>query len=87
VIFISIGINKLKIKKMENEQNLINITFTDVMQVIASEDTCPNDKLVYIYLLNVIMDLHDKVDKLEAKLSTEDNISDDVKWYEDNVKE
>ena len=72
---------------MENEQNLINITFTDVMQVIASEDTCPNDKLVYIYLLNVIMDLHDKVDKLEAKLSTEDNISDDVKWYEDNVKE
>lgn len=72
---------------MENEKNLINITFTDVMQVIASEDTCPNDKLVYIYLLNVIMDLHDKVDKLEAKLSTEDNISDDVKWYEDNVKE
>jgi len=51
---------------MENEQNLINITFTDVMQVIASEDTCPNDKLVYIYLLNVIMDLHEKVDKLEA---------------------
>lgn len=51
---------------MENEKNLINITFTDVMQVIASEDTNPNDKLVYIYLLNVIMDLHDKVDKLEA---------------------
>lgn len=52
---------------MENEEkNLINITFTDVMQVIASEDTCPNDKLVYIYLLNVIMDLNEKVDKLEA---------------------
>jgi hypothetical protein len=51
---------------MENEKNLINITFTDVMQVIASEDTCPNDKMVYIYLLNVIMDLHEKVDRLEA---------------------
>lgn len=51
---------------MENEKNLINITFTDVMQVIASEDTCPNDKMVYIYLLNVIMDLNEKVDKLEA---------------------
>lgn len=51
---------------MENEKNLINITFTDVMQVISSEDTCPNDKMVYIYLLNVIMDLHEKVDRLEA---------------------
>jgi hypothetical protein len=36
------------------------------MQVISSEDTCPNDKMVYIYLLNVIMDLHEKVDRLEA---------------------
>ena len=48
------------------QENIINITFTDVMQVIASEDTCPNDRLVYIYLLNVIMDLHEKVDRLEA---------------------
>jgi hypothetical protein len=52
---------------MDDNKNLINITFTDVMQVIASEDTCPNDKLVYIYLLNVIMDLNEKVDKLEAQ--------------------
>lgn len=48
------------------QENIINITFTDVMQVISSEDTCPNDRLVYIYLLNVIMDLHEKVDRLEA---------------------
>jgi len=59
-------INKLKIKIMEEDKNIINITFTDVMQVIASEDTCPNDKMVYIYLLNIIMDLNEKVDKLEA---------------------
>jgi hypothetical protein len=51
---------------MEENKNIINITFTDVMQVISSEDTCPNDKMVYIYLLNVIMDLSEKVDKLEA---------------------
>ena len=48
------------------QENIINITFTDVMQVISSEDTCPKDRLVYIYLLNVIMDLHEKVDRLEA---------------------
>lgn len=48
------------------QENIINITFTDVMQVISSEDTCPNDRLVYIYLLNIIMDLHEKVDRLET---------------------
>lgn len=88
----------------QKNQNLINITFTDVMQIIASKDTNPEAKMVYIYLLNVIMDLDEKVSKLEGHLglSTPTNeeithltsddvtlpteISEDVKWYEDNVK-
>jgi len=54
-------------QKEEQQGRLVNITFNDVMQVIASDKTCEDDKLVYIYLLNVIMDLHEKVDKLETQ--------------------
>jgi len=54
-------------QKEEQQSRLANITFNDVMQVIASNNTPEDDKLVYIYLLNVIMDLHEKVDKLEAQ--------------------
>lgn len=54
-------------QKEEQQSRLANITFNDVMQVIASNNTPEDDKLVYIYLLNVIMDLHEKVDKLETQ--------------------
>ena len=54
-------------QKEEGQARLANITFNDVMQVIASNNTPEDDKFVYIYLLNVIMDLHEKVDKLEAQ--------------------
>jgi len=61
---------------METE-NLINITFTDVMKIIASEETSSNDKTVYIYLLNIIMDMSEKVDRLEAVVSDLTELFDD----------
>ena len=63
----------------EQNQNLINITFTDVMQIIASKDTNPEAKIVYIYLLNVIMDLDEKIRKIESnniQLPTDINVGD-----------
>ena len=130
-----------------NQENLVNISFTDVIKIISSDDTTPEQKLVYIYLLNVIMDTNERVDKLQQTIDKfnsmvnvdeedthtscprcdgvgyfdedseeeptdcsnccgegyvifnedeqdtfpdgkciEDTISEDVKWYEDNVK-
>lgn len=65
-----------------NQENLVNISFTDVMQIIASEETCPNDKMVYIYLLNVIMDMGERIDELSVKVNTLENTKDENK-YED----
>jgi len=65
-----------------NQENLVNISFTDVMQVIASEETCHNDKMVYIYLLNVIMDMGERTDELSVKVNTIENTKDENK-YED----
>jgi len=52
------------------------------MQVIASEETCHNDKMVYIYLLNVIMDMGERIDELSVKVNTLENTKDENK-YED----
>lgn len=49
-------------------EQIVNINFTDVMQVIASNDTKPTEKMVYIYLLNVIMDLDEKIQDIKSKL-------------------
>ena len=51
-----------------NQENLVNITFMDVMKIISDEETTPNQKLVYIYLLNVIMDTNERVDKLQQTI-------------------
>lgn len=45
------------------------ITFTDVMKVIASDETKATDKMVYIYLLNALMDLDEHIGRLEEKLN------------------
>jgi hypothetical protein len=54
---------------MENNENKsIEVKFTDVMRIIADDNT-PNDtKMVYIFLLNAIMDLDEQVGRLELKL-------------------
>jgi len=51
-----------------NQENLVNISFTDVIKIISSDDTTPEQKLVYIYLLNVIMDTNERVDKLQQTI-------------------
>jgi hypothetical protein len=76
--------NKIKKKtKMEftdlNKENLVNISFTDVIQIVSSEATTPEQKLVYIYLLNVIMDTNERIDKLENLLKEKSNENE----YED----
>ena len=76
--------NKIKKKtKMEftdlNKENLVNISFTDVIQIVSSEATIPEQKLVYIYLLNVIMDTNERIDKLENLLKEKSNENE----YED----
>ena len=50
------------------ETPIVNINFNDVMQVIASNDTKPTEKMVYIYLLNVIMDMDEKIQDINNKL-------------------
>lgn len=51
-----------------NQEDLVNITFMDVMKIISSDEPTPNQKLVYIYLLNVIMDTNERIDKLETTI-------------------
>ena len=51
-----------------NQENLVNISFTDVIKIISSDETTPEQKLVYIYLLNVIMDTNERVDKLQQTI-------------------
>ena len=51
-----------------NQENLVNISFTDVIKIISSDDTTPEQKLVYIYLLNVNMDTNERVDKLQQTI-------------------
>jgi hypothetical protein len=51
-----------------NQENLVNISFTDVIKIISSDDTTPEQKLVYIYLLNVIMDTNERLDKLQQTI-------------------
>jgi hypothetical protein len=46
------------------QENLINISFTDMMRVISSEETTEANKIAYIYLLNVIMDMDEKIQKI-----------------------
>ena len=53
-------------KQDEVNPNEMNITFMDIMKIIGSDDTCENDKKVYIFLLNIIMELQEKVDKLSV---------------------
>ena len=36
------------------QENLINISFTDMMRVISSEETTEANKIAYIYLLNFL---------------------------------
>jgi len=50
----------------------IKITFTDVMRIIADDNTTPEQKMVYIYLLNVIMDLDERVTNIEKKIDNPD---------------
>jgi len=52
----------------KNDERLMNITFTDVIQVVASDNTTPEDKMVYIYLLNVIMDMDEKITRMNNTL-------------------
>lgn len=54
-------------------EQIVNITFTDVMQVIASNDTKPTEKMVYIYLLNVIMDMDEKIEDIKNKINEYEN--------------
>ena len=51
-----------------NQENLVNISFMDVMKIISDEETTPTQKLVYIYLLNVIMDTNERIDKLQQTI-------------------
>ena len=57
---------------MENENKSgtpqIEVKFTDVMRIIADDKTPADTKMVYIFLLNAIMDLDEVVGKLEYKL-------------------
>lgn len=62
-----------------NQENLVNITFNDMMQVVISEETTPNQKMAYIYLLNVIMDMDEKITDIKNKINEYEN----GKKYED----
>lgn len=58
-----------------DKENLYNITFTDVMKLLASDNVTEEHKIIYIYLLNFIMDINEKVDKA---LSITTNVEDDI---------
>jgi hypothetical protein len=64
----------------KNDERLVNITFTDVIQVVASDNTTPEDKMVYIYLLNVIMDMDEKITRMNNTLKELENKKNE---YED----
>lgn len=64
----------------KNDERLMNITFTDVIQVVASDNTTPEDKMVYIYLLNVIMDIDEKIERMKNTLQELENKKNE---YED----
>lgn len=57
---------------MENENNNekggVEVKFTDVMRIIADDNTPMDTKMVYIYLLNVIMDFDEQLGKLSHKV-------------------
>lgn len=57
---------------MENENKSgnpqIEVKFTDVMRIIADERTPNETKMVYIYLLNAIMDFDEALGKLEYRM-------------------
>ena len=55
---------------MENELNsqCIDITFMDLMNVIASNDTSENQKIALIYLINKIMDLEDEIRLIKKQI-------------------
>jgi hypothetical protein len=59
---------------MENENNNekggVEVKFTDVMRIIADDNTPMDTKMVYIYLLNVIMDFDEQLGKLSHKVET-----------------
>jgi hypothetical protein len=55
-----------------NQENLVNISFTDVMKIVSLDTTTTEQKMMYIYLLNVIMDTNERIDELQRKLNTKD---------------
>lgn len=54
--------------KEQDKKTQIEVKFTDVMRIIADDNTPDDTKRVYIFLLNAIMDLDEAVGKLEYKL-------------------
>ena len=64
----------------KNDERLMNITITDVIQVVTSDNTTPEDKMVYIYLLNVIMDIDEKIERMKNTLQELENKKNE---YED----
>jgi hypothetical protein len=55
-----------------NQENLVNISFTDVMKIVSLDTTTTEQKMMYIYLLNVIMDTNERIDELQRKLNIKD---------------
>ena len=55
---------------METKQNsqCEEITFMDLMKVIASNDTPENQKISLIYLINKIMDLEDQIRLIKTQI-------------------
>lgn len=55
---------------MENELNseCIDITFMDVMKVIASNDTSENQKIALIYVINKLLDIEDELRSIKKQL-------------------
>jgi hypothetical protein len=52
----------------EDKKTQIEVKFTDVMRIIADDNTPDDTKRVYIFLLNAIMDLDEALGKLEYKV-------------------
>lgn len=50
----------------ENDNKTIEVKFTDVMRVIADEKTSNDNKQVFIFLLNAIMELDEVIYRVEA---------------------
>ena len=60
--------NKTNMETKKNSE-CEEITFMDLMRVIASNDTSENQKIALIYLINKIMDLEDELRLIKKKLN------------------